>query len=75
MYAANPIELKIVEDFSEFESQVADDNVNIEDTMSLLSTYVEAIETTADKEKLKAMLKSLYVEAQSYKDDDQLSKH
>lgn len=70
LYAANPIELKIVEDFSEFESQVADEDVNIEDTMSLLASYVDAIETSVDKDKLKSMLKSLYVEAQSYKDDD-----
>ena len=70
LYAVSPLELKIVEDFSEFESEVIDDSVNIEDTMSLLSSYVDAVETDMSKDKIKGMLKTLYVEAQTYNKDD-----
>jgi DNA repair exonuclease SbcCD nuclease subunit len=67
LYQVNPLELKIIEDFSEFESEAIDEeNLNLEDTMTLLGEYVDSIETDADKERLKTLLKTLYVEAQDY---------
>lgn len=66
LYNNNPAELKIIEDMSEFEAEVSDDNLNIEDTLSLLSDYVDAVDTDADKDKLKTILKELYVEAHDY---------
>lgn len=67
IYKANPLELKIVEDMSEFESQaLGDEPVDVEDTFTLLSQYVDAIETEADKDKIKTLMKTLYVEAQNY---------
>ena len=68
MYKENPIELKIIEDFSEFESEAIDENIDLEDTMTLLTNYVDSVETDADKDKLKSILKTLYVEAQNYED-------
>jgi hypothetical protein len=66
LYINEVIELTIHEDFSDFESDMIDkDNINVEDTMSLLSDFVDATETSKDKEKLKTILKTLYVEAQS----------
>jgi DNA repair exonuclease SbcCD nuclease subunit len=66
LYALNLIELKIIEDFSEFESESEDDeHLNIEDTMSVLDDYVEAITTDLDKTKIKSLLRTLYVEAQN----------
>ena len=66
LYINDVIELTIHEDFSEFESEaLADEKVNIEDTMTLLSEYVDAIESERDKERLKTLLKTLYVEAQN----------
>lgn len=64
----NPIELKIIEDFSEFESEALDDNIDLEDTMTLLSKYVDSVDTDSDKDKLKSILKSLYVEAQHFEE-------
>ena len=61
------VELKIIEDMSEFETEATED-VNLEDTMTLLSSYVDNLETDADKNRLKILLKSLYVEAQEYED-------
>jgi predicted P-loop ATPase len=34
--------------------------------MSVLSNYVDSIETDTDKDRLKTLLKTLYVEAQEY---------
>lgn len=65
LYNNDVIELAIHEDFSEFESDtLTDEPAAIEDTMTLLSDFVDAIETNEDKEKLKTLLKTLYVEAQ-----------
>lgn len=66
LYANEVTELTIHEDFSDFESDVlADEPAKIEDTMTLLSEYVDSIETSEDKERLKTLLKTLYVEAQN----------
>jgi len=66
IYNRNPLELKIIEDLSEFESSAVDDNLNLEDTMTLLSDYVDGLETDADKLRLKTLLKELYIEAQDF---------
>jgi hypothetical protein len=68
LYKHNPIELKIIEDFSEFETEALDENIDLEDTMTVLSNYVDSIETDADKERLKGLLRTLYVEAQHYEE-------
>jgi hypothetical protein len=69
LYNHNPAELKIIEDLSDFDAEVQDDSINIEDTMSLLSDYVDAIDTDADKARLKNILKELYVEAHDYAEE------
>lgn len=61
---AGPVDVKIVEDYSEFETNLLDEeNVNIEDTVQLLSSYVDALDTDSDKDRIKRTLKELYVEA------------
>ena len=56
-------EIKIVEDFSEFEAGEIDEEINLEDTVSVLSNYIESIETDVDKEKVKTYMRGLYTEA------------
>lgn len=68
VYAVDPIEVKIIEDFSEFEAEALDESIDLEDTMTVLSEYVESVETDADKDRLKTLLQTLYVEAQHYED-------
>lgn len=63
LYNAGVYELKIVEDFSEFEQGEVDDNINLEDTLDVLSNYIDSVETDADKEKIKKFMRELYVEA------------
>jgi DNA repair exonuclease SbcCD nuclease subunit len=59
-------ELKIAETFDEFLGEnVDDETVSVEDTTELLDTYVESVETDLDKEKMKGLMRSLYVEAQN----------
>jgi len=66
LYNCNLVELKIIEDFSEFEDEaVGEENINLEDTMTLLSEYVDNIETELDKERLQNYLRTLYIEAQN----------
>jgi len=66
LYKRNLLELKIIEDFSEFEADaLGNEELNIEDTMSLLNSFVESTETDADKSRIKLLLKELYLEAQN----------
>ena len=66
LYNCNLVELKIIEDFSEFEDEaVGEENINLEDTMTLLNEYVDNIETELDKERLQNYLRTLYIEAQN----------
>lgn len=59
-------ELKITENFMEFSGEnVADSDVDVEDTQTLLNSYIESVETTLDRNKLKHIMHELMVEAQS----------
>lgn len=69
IYKANPLELKIIEDLSEFESEsLIDEETDLEDTVTLLTQYVDGLDTEADKDRIKTLMKTLYVEAQNYED-------
>ena len=68
IYSKEPIELKIIEDFSEFEAEALDESIDLEDTMTLLSNYVDSVETDVDRDKIKGILRTLYVEAQHYEE-------
>lgn len=56
-------EIKIVEDMSEFQEGEIGEEINLEDTMSVLSHYIDSVETDSDKENIKTFMKSLYTEA------------
>ena len=58
-------DLKVVEDFSDLSVDFVSDDIvsEAQDTISLLDKYVEDIDTTLDKERIKSKLKSLYIEA------------
>lgn len=63
---ADAFEVKIIEDFSELDAKnVSDDIVeNTQDTMSLLELYIDELDVTLDKNRLKNKMRSLYTEAQ-----------
>ena len=63
---ADAYEVKIIEDFSELDAEnVSDDIVeNTEDTMTLLEKYIDQLDVTLSKDRLKNTMRSLYTEAQ-----------
>ena len=59
-------ELKIADNFNEFiGSSVNDDEIELEDTTSLLNTYVDAVDTELDKARIKVQMHELMIEAQT----------
>ena len=56
-------EIKIIEDMSEFQEGDIGEEINLEDTLSVLSNYVDSIETDVDKEQVKTFMRTLYTEA------------
>ena len=59
-------ELKIAENFSEFVgSNVDDDNISLEDTTTLLNSYVDSVDTDLDKDRIKKQVNELMKEAQT----------
>lgn len=58
--------LQIAENFQDFAgAQVQDDEVNIESTDKLLYTYIDAVDTDLDKDRIKSIVHDLMIEAQS----------
>lgn len=63
LYNKGSHEIKIVENMSEFEDGEIGEEINLEDTVSVLSHYIDSVETDVDKEQVKTFMKSLYTEA------------
>jgi DNA repair exonuclease SbcCD nuclease subunit len=65
LYKVNAIDITIAEDFTDLTEGVEDDMLDqAEDTMTIIGKYVDSIkEEHIDNEKLKTMMKELYVEA------------
>lgn len=60
------LEVKIAENFSEFLGEnVSDDEISVEDTPSLLDSYIDAVDTDLDKNKIKKEMRTLLTRAQS----------
>ena len=65
LYNVNPIDITIAEDFADLTEGVDDDMINeAEDTITIINKFVDGIqEEHIDNDKLKTVLKELYVEA------------
>ena len=63
LYNKGCADIKIVEDMSEFQDGEIDEEINLEDTASVLAHYIESVETDLDKDKIKSFMKGLYTEA------------
>jgi len=59
-------EVKIIEDFSDLDANSVSDDIveNSEDTLTILNKYVDELDVSLDKNRLKNTMKSLYTEAQ-----------
>jgi hypothetical protein len=59
-------ELKIAENFNNFIGEnVEDEEISVEDTSTLLYTYVDAVDTDLDKDRIKSHMAELMQEAQT----------
>lgn len=63
LYTKGCHDIKIVEDMSEFQQGSIDESIDLEDTLSILSNYIDSVNTDIDKEKIKMYMKALYTEA------------
>jgi len=58
--------LQIAENFQDFAgAQVDDENINLDSTDELLYTYIEAVDTDLDKDRIKMQVRELMIEAQT----------
>ena len=59
-------ELKIAENFNEFiGANVDDEDMNFDDTTEIVDTYIDAVDTDLDKNKIKVKMRELMTEAQA----------
>jgi DNA repair exonuclease SbcCD nuclease subunit len=59
-------DLKIAENFEEYLGEnVEDESISLEDTGTLLDSYVDAVDTELDKDKIKVSMRQLLSEAQA----------
>jgi len=65
LYKVNPIDITIVEDFNEASNEDTDEIDQTEDTLTILSNYIEQQNLSVDQEKLKSIMRELYIEALS----------
>ena len=62
IYYAGAHDVKIVETLVDTEA-VDDVDLNIKDTLTLLSEYIDEIDLSVDKTDLKKLMQSLYIES------------
>ena len=66
LYDYNPYEVRIIESFDEYDgSNVSDDDVKVDDTPTLLNSYIDGTSTNLNNDILKKMMQELLVEAQA----------
>ena len=65
LYKAAPLDISIVEDFTDY-SEITDEDIidQSDDTLTLLDKVIETIELDLDKVKLKNIMREIYLEAQ-----------
>ena len=66
IYSSDPSDVKIVEDFSDSTEGLEEDMINqAEDTLTLLNKYIDGVESHLDNNKLKNIMRELYLESLS----------
>ncbi len=56
-------DLAIIENFDELRGSDVEENVDLEDSASIIDSYIDGLETNLDKKKIKSYMRSLYNEA------------
>jgi hypothetical protein len=65
LYKANPIDITIVEDFTEATNDTTELVDQAEDTLTILSNYIDGQPLQVESDRLKTVMKELYLEALS----------
>jgi len=64
VYKKNPADLKIIEDMTDIDSDaIDDDDIEMEDTISLIESYIDSSTMDLEKDKMKDLMKTLYTMA------------
>ena len=64
LYQVNPIDITIAEDYTDLTEGIEDDMLDqAEDTITIISKFVDNITDDIDKDKLKVVLRETYIEA------------
>jgi len=63
IFAAQPHDVKIIETLVNDVVEDVEDNLEVKDTLTLLNEYIDEIELSVNKDKLKSVMKSLYIES------------
>lgn len=63
VYNAGAHDVKVMEALSEMSADQMDDDIDIEDTQSILQHYIDSAAVDVDRNKLSSYMKQLYVEA------------
>jgi hypothetical protein len=71
LYKADVTDITIVEDFSE-DSETNDQDIidQAEDTITILSKYIDNLKLPVENEKLKTLMREIYVEAINHDDSE-----
>ena len=63
VYCKKPHDVKIIETFVNDTFLEDDDNVEVKDTLTLLNEYIDEVDLSVNKDKLKSLMRSLYIES------------
>ena len=63
LYSVGVHDVKIAETLLEDDLTDIDPNLEVKDTMTLLNEYIDEVEMSVDKNNLKNLMKSLYIES------------
>ena len=63
LYNADVLDLKIIETMVEKDKKDVDINLEVTDTLSLLNEYIDEVEMSVNKNDLKSVMRSLYIES------------
>lgn len=63
VFATQPHDVKIIETLVNDSFVEEDENIEIKDTLTLLNEYIDEVEVSVDRDKLKNIMKTLYIES------------
>jgi DNA repair exonuclease SbcCD nuclease subunit len=71
LYQANPVDINIVEDFNDNGIEDDEEIDQAEDTLTILSNYIDSQSLQVEPEKLKKVMRELYLEALSSSENNE----